>query len=315
MHPLLNAIRGSQSPKEWRACALLILCALAFSVMTVCVKQLGGELPVAEIVLVRSLISILITLVMLKQAQVSPWGQQRSLLLLRGVLGTTALLCFFEALARLPLAAATLLQYTYPTLTALSAWVWLGEPIRRRIGLAVLLGLAGVMLVVQPEWIGSPVLGSLTGSSTTSLAPSTAALPAIAVVIGLAGALLTALAYVSVRQLSVREHPLVIVFYFPLVSVPATLPFLWGDAIWPSSVQWFWLVGVGVFTQLGQVWLTEGLATLPAARATSINYVQVVFAALWGVMFFAEPITSTMVVGAACVLGATLISLSARQPR
>ena len=119
----------------------------------------------------------------------------------------------------------------------------------------------------------------------------------------------------SVRQLSAREHPLVIVFYFPLVSVPATLPFLWGQAMWPTPEQWLWLVGVGLFTQLGQIWLTEGLAALPAARATSINYVQVVFASLWGVLFFAEPITGAVVLGAICVLGATLISLSARQPQ
>lgn len=303
MHSLLNAIRGSQSPQQWRACGALILCALAFSLMTVCVKHLGGELPVAEIVLVRSVISIAITLAMLQRVRVSPWGEQKGLLLLRGVLGTTALLCFFEALARLPLASATLLQYTYPTLTALSAWVLLGEPIRRRIGLAVLLGWVGVMLVVQPEWLG----GSLSAAMTD--------LPSVAVALGLGGALLTALAYVSVRQLSAREHPLVIVFYFPLVSVPATLPLLWGHALWPTPEQWMWLVGVGLFTQLGQIWLTEGLAALPAARATSINYVQVVFASLWGVMFFAEPVTGAVVLGAACVLGATLISLSARQPR
>ena len=159
------------------------------------------------------------------------------------------------------------------------------------------------MLVMQPDWINS---------TTGAVMPE---LPAIAVTLGLGGALLTALAYVSVRQLSAREHPLVIVFYFPLVSVPATLPLLWGQAIWPSPEQWLWLVGVGVFTQLGQIWLTEGLSALPAARATSINYVQVVFASLWGVLFFAEPITGAVVLGATCVLGATLISLSARQPR
>jgi drug/metabolite transporter (DMT)-like permease len=156
------------------------------------------------------------------------------------------------------------------------------------------------MLVVQPEWVGS----------------TTESLPAFAVLIGLGGALLTALAYVSVRQLSVQEHPLVIVFYFPLVSVPATLPLLWGQAtLWPNPTEWVWLIGVGVFTQMGQIWLTEGLSVLPAARATSINYVQVVFASLWGVLFFAEPITAAVVLGALCVLGATLISLSARTAR
>ena len=276
----------------------LVGAALAFSLMTVCVKHLGGRLPVAEVVLIRSLISLVITLTMLSRLGVSPWGQQKGLLLVRGMLGTGALLMFFQAISTLPLAAATLLQYTYPTLTTLSAWALLGEPIRKRISLAVLLGLFGVLLVVQPEWAGQSMAG----------------LPPLAAMIGLGGALLTALAYVSVRQLSVREHPLVIVFYFPLVSVPATLPFLMNQWVMPTGSDWMWLLGVGLLTQLGQVWLTEGLAALPAARATSINYVQVVFATLWGVLIFAEPVTVTVIIGAICVLGATLISLSARQP-
>ena len=118
----------------------------------------------------------------------------------------------------------------------------------------------------------------------------------------------------SVRQLSVREHPLVIVLYFPLVSIPTTLPLLIESMVLPRGLDWIWLLGVGLLTQLGQIWLTEGLAALPAARATSINYVQVVFATLWGVLIFAEPVTFTVILGAIFVLGATLISLSAKQP-
>jgi drug/metabolite transporter (DMT)-like permease len=71
MASLLKALRGRQSDAEWRACGLLVACALAFSLMTVCVKHLGGRLPVAEIVLVRSVISLAITLAMLQQAQIS----------------------------------------------------------------------------------------------------------------------------------------------------------------------------------------------------------------------------------------------------
>ena len=297
MRGLLTTIRGSQSSEEWKACVSLVGAALAFSLMTVCVKHLGGRLPVAEVVLIRSVISLAITLAMLSRLGVSPWGQQKGLLLVRGALGTGALLMFFQAISSLPLAAATLLQYTYPTLTTLCAWTLLREPIRKRISLAVALGLFGVLLVVQPEWAGQSIAG----------------LPLLSALIGLGGALLTSLAYVSVRQLSVREHPLVIVFYFPLVSVPATLPLLVGTFVLPSGSDWVWLLGVGLLTQLGQVWLTEGLAALPAARATSINYVQVAFATLWGVLIFAEPVTGTVIIGAICVLGATLISLSARQ--
>ncbi|MFL0724812.1 MAG: DMT family transporter [Prochlorococcus sp.] len=286
-------------PDIGRGNLALILAALAFSLMTVCVKHLDGRLPVAEIVLARSLVSLVITWFMLRRVGISPWGQRKGLLLVRGLLGTAALFCVFHALASLPLAAATILQYTYPTFTTLSAWLLLGEGIRRRIGIAVLLGWLGVSMVMQPEWLGRSIVG----------------LPSLDVSIALAGALFTALAYVCVRELSKREHPLVIVFYFPLISVPITLPFLWNQGVMPMGMEWIWILGVGLFTQLGQIWITEGLTLLPAARASSIGYIQVLFATIWGVLLFAEPVNSRVALGALFVLGATLISLSARQAK
>ncbi|BEV36370.1 DMT family transporter [Synechococcus sp. M16CYN] len=265
--------------------------------MTVCVKQLDGRIPVAEIVFVRAVISLVLTSVGLKLAGVEPWGIDRRLLLTRGITGSIALLCFFHAIETLPLAAATVLQYTYPTFTALAALVLLGESLRKRIILAVLLGWIGVVLVVQPKWLTDEVSN----------------LPLIPVLIGICGALFTALAYISVRRLSAIEHPLVIVLYFPLISIPITLPWVIQNGVLPIGAEWMWLLGVGLFTQLGQVWVTDGLRRLPAARATSINYVQVAFAAGWGFIWFAESISIWQVCGGGLILLAAMVSLSARQ--
>ena len=284
--------------QDMQGARALVLSSLAFSLMTVCVKQLGGRIPVSEIVLVRSVVSIALTGTAMALGGVSPLGINRRLLLLRVICGSVALLCFFEAITALPLASATVLQYTYPTFTAAAAWLLLGERLRRRIGLAVLLGWIGVVFVIQPEWLGA-------GQNGLALRPVLAAL---------GGALFTALAYVCVRRLSAKEHPLVIILYFPLVSIPLTLPMVLQSGVWPSAVDWIWLLGVGVLTQLGQIWVTKGLSCLPAARATSLNYVQVLFAASWGWIWFNESITAFTCVGAALVLGASFISLSSRQP-
>ena len=293
---------AEQSPAWWQSPEMqggrsLVLSSLAFSLMTVCVKQLGGRLPVSEIVLVRSLVSIGLTGVAMRISGISPLGRNRRLLLIRGLCGSIALLCFFEAIARLPLASATVLQYTYPTFTAIAAWLLLGERLRRRIALAVLVGWIGVICVIQPGWIG-------TGMEGLALIPA---------LIAVAGALFTALAYVSVRRLSRSEHPLVIILYFPMVSIPLTIPAVLQQGVWPAGMDWFWLLGVGVLTQLGQIWVTQGLSSLPAARATSLNYVQVVFAAIWGWIWFQERITPLSCLGAVLVLGASCISLSARR--
>ena len=121
--------------------------------MTVCVKQLNGRLPVAEVVLCRALISVVLTGVELRLEGVNPWGQRRGLLLARGFFGSVALLCFFQAIASLPLAVATVLQYTYPTFTALAAAVLLKERVQRGIVAAVLVGWVGITLITQPDWL------------------------------------------------------------------------------------------------------------------------------------------------------------------
>ena len=275
----------------------MVASALSFSLMGVCVKQVGGRIPVAEVVFARAIVSVGLSWWLLHRAGIPAWGKRRWLLIWRGTIGTAALLCVYAALAALPLAAATVLQYLYPPFTALLAWLMLGEPIGKRVLAAMALGWLGVLLVAQPA-------GLLQGGATLALVP---------VLIAVAGALFTAFAYVSVRSLGTSEHPLVIVFYFPLVALPLSLPLVALNPVLPTPAELLWLVGVGVFTQLGQVYLTRSLTALPAARATAISYVQVLFAGGWGWLLFGESIDSWTIAGAGLVLAATMVSLSHSQ--
>ena len=284
----------NQSPRSDAGAALpaggwMLLSALAFSLMVVGVKQVGDRLPIAEVVLARALVSLALSYGMARRIGVNPWGRQRGLLLLRGLVGSAALFCVYAAVVHLPLAAATVLQYLYPTFTALLAWLLLGERLGLRVLVAMGLGWLGVLLVAHPT--------------------ASAALPATWVLVAVAGALLTAVAYVSVRRLAESEHPAVIIFYFPLVAVPMSLPLVLLEPVLPTPGELLWLVAVGVFTQVGQVGLTRALTLLPAARATAISYVQVGFAALWGWWIFGESINLPTAIGAVLILIATLICL------
>lgn len=282
---------------DGRAAVWMLSSALSFSLMGACVKAIGGALPVAEVVLARSVVSLILSVAMLRQAGLNPWGQRRGLLVLRGVIGTAALLCVFAALARLPLAPATVLQYLQPTFTAVLAWLLLRERIGVRMVLAALLGLLAVVVLCSPQ-----ELSGLLGRAGP-------ALPLGGILLALAGALLSACAYVSVRALGRSEHPLVIVFYFPLVGLALTLPAVLLDPVWPSPPQALALVGVGLFTQLGQIGITKGLLGMPAGRATAMSYGQVPLAALWGWWFFQEPLDPDTALAAGLVLAATLLSL------
>jgi drug/metabolite transporter (DMT)-like permease len=261
--------------------------ALCFSVMSALVRVAGRHLPSQEIVLLRGLLTLGLSWVALRRAGLSPWGERKGLLLLRGCAGFVALSCYYYAVTHLPLADATVLHFTNPVMTVLLASFVLGEKLRARELALVGVCLAGVVLVARPPF--------LFGETAAPLDPW-------AVGVALGGALFSAVAYVTVRAIGPSENPLVVVFYFPLVTVPATIPLVVGNFVWPSATDWILLLGIGVSTQLGQVYLTRGLQLEPAGRATAVSYVQVALAYVLGVVLFAEHPSAWSTAGAGLVL-------------
>lgn len=247
--------------------------AFFFSVMSMLVKAAGQRLPAQEMVLARAGVGAVLSWHWLRVRGVSPWGRRRGLLLLRAVVGFGALSAFFFALTRLPLADATVIQYTNPVFTAALAAVFLSEAIRARDAALILLSLAGVVLMTRP--------GFLFGAFDQRLDP-------LAVAVALTGAILSAGAYVIVRELGKTEDTLVIVFWFAVVATAGSTPFTVAHGLMPTPWEWGALLAIGVFTQLGQVSLTRGLKEERAGRAMAVGYMQIVFAAAWGALFFRE---------------------------
>jgi drug/metabolite transporter (DMT)-like permease len=258
--------------------------ALGFSIMSVLVKVASKDLPTGEIVLARAIVTLVLSFAMIRSAGLSPWGTQRGRLIVRGLLGFSALACYYLSLARLELADATTLQNTIPVLTAVLAWWLLREPVGRGAAIALACGLGGVVLVAHP-----------TGDSNVT-----------GIAIALAGACFSATAYVTVRQLARTEHPLVIVLYFPLVATPLAIPWAAYHFVWPSATGWLLLAGIGVSTQVGQVFLTRGLAIERAARATSVGYLQICFAIAWQLIVFGERPSAWTLAGASLIIAGTL---------
>ena len=270
----------------------MVASAFCFSVMSVLVKLAGRSLPTMEIVLARGVVILVVTRALLARRGVSPWGHRKGLLLLRGLLGFAALSCFYFALTVLPLADATVIQYTNPVWTALIAAVALDERLRRIEVAGTVASLVGVVLLVRP-----PILF---GAGVGSLDP-------LHVAVALSGAVLSAAAYVTVRFLGASEDPLVIVFWFAMVNVAAAVPLAAPSAVWPDATGWLLLLGVGISAQVAQVLLTMGLGEERAGRAMSVAYLQIVFAAGWGAAVFGEIPDVSMVAGALLVMAGTYL--------
>ena len=270
----------------------LVIASFFFSLMTLCVKNIDNGLPIYQLVFFRSLLSLILTLFIIKIKNINPWGNNKPLLILRGVLGTSALVCIFYAIRNMPLSISTVIQYTYPIFISIFAGIFINEKITRNIIFALIIGWIGIFVILNPS----------------QLSNISVEIEKISISIAFLGAIFTALAYVTVKKLSFTEDVYVIIEYFPLVSFITLLPIVLINWVTPNWNELVWIIGIGLFTQLGQTFLTVGLKNLPASEASTINYLQVLFGSIWGILFFSEIININFLFGASLVLLGTIIS-------
>lgn len=270
----------------------MLLSALGFALMSACVKYVSNYgIPVFEIVAARALVSLVISYLDVKRKRISVWGHNKPLLMLRGAVGTVALMCVYYSVTTLPLAEATILQYVHPVFTALLGVLFLKERIQFSTMICIALCLVGLGAMVQPSM--------QTGSSSD--------LPLFSVMMALLGAFGSSIAYVIVRRLSQTEDSSVIIFYFPLMALPTSMMLIGDDFVWPSLFLTLMLILVGVFTQIGQYGLTKAMQTQAAGKASAYSYVQIVFSALLGAWVFNEiPSYWTYLGGSLIVIGALI---------
>ncbi len=272
----------------------LILASFFFSLMTVCVKKIDNRIPIYELVFFRSLLSLFITSLIINKKNLNPWGKNKPLLILRGTLGTIALVCIFYAIKNMPLNISTVIQYTYPIFISIFAGILINEKINKNLIIASITGWLGILIILNPYQLSSLNIE----------------LDKFTVLIAFLGAISTALAYITVKKLSLTEDIFIIIKYFPLISVITLSPIVFFNWVTPNIDDLIWILGIGMFTQAGQTFLTIGLKKLPTSEAARINYLQVLFGSLWGILFFNELININFIVGAVLVLLGTIISTS-----
>ncbi len=270
------------------------LSALFFCLMTVFVKIAGQQLETIQIVFIRGIITLLFTSVIIKRKKIYLWGANHKLLILRGIIGTVALFFVYESIQRFPLSEATVLQYLYPIFTTLLASFIISENVGNRHYFAIILGFLGVYIILD-----FPFINPEYSLNTTNL------------IIAITGAFLTGFAYVIIRMASnMKESPYVIMFYFPLFTVPMSFPFAYDLWIYPSIDNWIVLLLVGICTQLGQTFLTFGYKLLPASKAAPTSYIQVPFSVLAGSVIFYENISYNFILGSIVIFFALYLIIN-----
>ncbi len=267
-----------------RGAVFMILAAFFFSLMAILVKASGTSIPPQELVVARSIVVLVITGYLLKRRGLSLWGNNKKLLFLRGLFGFCGLSAFFYTLTSIPIADSVTLHHTNPLFTALLATYILQERSSKKLWSYFLLAFAGILLIVRPGF-------------------SYQTIPAL---IGLGGAFCAALAYNTVRKLRYTDNHLSIVFYLPAVSILFGVPWVIPTFVMPQGWEWLMLLGVGIFTQIAQIFMTKGLHYETAAKATNVSYIGVVFSTIWGILIFAEIPDWRTLIGAAFVIFAII---------
>ena len=167
----------------------LVFASFFFSLMTLCVKKIDNRIPIYELVFFRSLLSLSITSLIINKRNINPWGNNKALLILRGLLGTLALVSIFYAIRNMPLNISTVIQYTYPIFISIFAGILIKEKITRNLILASITGWLGILIILNPSQLSSLNIE----------------LDKLTVLIAFLGAISTSLAYITVKKLSLTE--------------------------------------------------------------------------------------------------------------
>ena len=215
-------------------------------------------------------------------------GRDRMGLLWRGMFGGIASTCFFLGIEHTSLTHATLLNYTFVIWGPLFAVFSLNEALGRRGVFAMLLAVAGVLLVTNP-------LASKAHTGATSLGDAIALFSGV-----MAGA-----SIVQIRRLRQGESSFAIFFYFNLLGLPTALLVLWCTHtafVIPSLAQLPMLIAIGATSVSAQLLMTHGYREMTAAQGSLINLTSILFTALLAYMLFHDPFTWPTLIGGLLIL-------------
>lgn len=269
----------------------------ALSAMDAVAKGLGADFPVMQVVMMRYCGAAL-WLALFIAATRRAWPQRRFLgrHLVRSALMCLTAFLFFYAITHLPLAVATALVMSSPIYVALLGMVFLKEPARASIGIAIVLGLGGALVIVF--WGGETV------SATGEASP-----------LAWAAALLAPLSYaagvVLLKHHSGEENAAAITLAQSVLATLVALPFALPVLVVPAEGQWLGIALVGFLGALGYLLFIAALRHLPASVFALIDYTSLLWAAGLGYLVFAEVPGLGLWLGGALIVAACLIGMRA----
>lgn len=280
----MPAIRQKAEGLLW-----VCLAPILYSAMSISAKLASANLTVWHISVGRFGLGLLVVPVIVRMLGLSLWGQQRTLLTVRGLCGSVAFLFLVAALRRIPLSVAMVLFYLYPAFTAILSPRITDE---RTTGIAWLFicgAFIGTCLILWPFGASGPLnLGHL---------------------YGVISSILCALTLLLVRRLGRENNIYTLFFYLCLTGTAVGAgPLLFQEApiLPPNGVAWISLAAVAVFSIGAQLSINQALIRIPAPQVSVMMTVEIPLAAGFGIVFLGEPLSWNFAAGGILIFGCGL---------
>ena len=254
----------------------MLFASLMFAFMGVFAKLASQHMDSIEVVFFRNVFGVLLIGYAVLKSPMTHKGGKPFLLFFRGFMGFAALLAFFYNIAHIPLGDAMTFSKTSPIFTAIFAWLFLKEKLPPLAWLAVFTGFIGIVFITKPtgirlsqtDWLGifSGVGAALAYTSVRELKQyyDTRAIVLSFMVIGTVG-------------------PLLLMLLTPLIREPE-LAFMTGHFVLPSGLVWGYVIAMGLFATLAQVYMTKAYGQTQAGIVGAVSYANIVFSILLGLL-------------------------------
>jgi len=265
----------------------MIISALAFTLMNVAVKQLQ-HYSVYQIVFFRGFGSFVLTMAILKQLKVPILGNNKKLLILRAIVGTSSMTLFFMSLKYLSAGTAVSLRYLAPIFSAIFAIFLLKEKVKPFQWLFFIISFLGVLILK----------GLDTNLDSTGL------------ILVFGAAVLSGLVYIIISKIGKSDHPIVIVNYFMFTAT------LFGGILmipyWqnPKGMDWLFLSTLGFFGFVGQLYMTKAFQIASNNLVAPFKYLEVLFTGLIGFMWLGEIYTVWSLVGILLIIAGLVMNVA-----
>lgn len=259
----------------------MVLTGMLFAGVTAIVRYLGSDMPAIEAAFIRYLIGLIMILPFLYSAlKSSSHKTNLKLYAIRGLVHGGAVILWFYAMARIPMAEVTAIGYTAPIFVTIGAALFLGERLHVHRIMAVVVGLVGVFIIIRPGFqeVGMGQLAQL------SAAP------------------LFAISFILAKQFTGRSSPMEIVAMLSLFCTIVLLPGALLQWRQPTLEEIFWLTLTALLATVGHYTLTKAFASAPITVTQPISYLQLVWAVLLGVFLFGETVDPFVLLGGAIIV-------------